>query len=138
MPKLFNRRVLLQALLTLTFDLLGILSGRIALVFSPLFESAPWILALYPPMLSIRGNIGGIISGKLSTMLHTGGVEPRLRGNTQEFYSLIRSIFFLTFVETAGAGVLSFVINSFFGNTSLQQRAIAVFIRTPFKNIGEQ
>jgi len=120
LPKLFNNRVLLQALLALTFDLGGILSGRIALVFFPFFESAPWILALYPPMLSARGNIGGIFSGKLSTMLHIGEAEPRLRGNTREFYSLVGSIFFLTFVDTSGVGVLAFVINSFFGNASLQ------------------
>ena len=86
----------------------------------PLFQSAPWILALFPPLLTVRGNIGGIFAGKLGTMLHIGEAEPRLRGNTPEFYSFIRSIMTLTFIDTIGIGFLAFAVNSFFGNASLE------------------
>ncbi len=127
--KVLNKRVLLQALLALAFDLGGLLSGGLLLVFSPLFESAPWILALFPPLLSVRGDIGGIFAGKLGTMLHLGEAEPRLRKNTAEFYSLIKSMFFLTFVDTIGIGFFAFIINLFLGNTSPQN--ILLFIVVP-------
>lgn len=126
--KVLNKRILLQAFLALAFDLGGLLSGRIALVFSPLFESTPWILALFPPLLSVRGDIGGIFAGKLGTMLHLGEVEPRLRKNTSEFYSLIKSMFFLTFVDTIGIGVIAFMINLFLGNTTSEHLLFFIVI----------
>lgn len=129
MPNLLNRHILRQALIALAFDLGGLLSGRIVLIFYPLFESVPWILALFPPMLTVRGNIGGILSGKLGTMLHIGEAEPRLRGNTQEFYSFIRAILTLTFIDTVGIGILAFVVNFFFGNATLEQ--ILFFLTVP-------
>ena len=119
----------MQALIALTFDLGGVLSGRIFLVFSPLFELVPWILALYPPMLSIRGNLGGIFAGKLSTMLHTGEVEPKLLGNTKTFYSLIKAIFLLTFLDATIIGVFAFAINYFFGNAAIND--IIFFVMVP-------
>jgi len=128
LPRLINRAVLLQSLLALTFDIGGILSGRIVLLFSPIFESSPWILAIYPPLLSVRGNIGGIFSGRFSTMLHVGEAEPRLRRNTSEFYSLVRAIFFLTFVDTAGSGFIAFTVNSLFGNAMLSDLFFYVIV----------
>ena len=120
MPKFFNRQILKQSLIALTFDLGGIFSGRIMITLLPLFQSAPWILALFPPLLTVRGNIGGIFAGKLGTMLHIGEAEPRLRDNTPEFYSFIRAIMTLTFVDTIGIGFLAFAVNSFFGNASFE------------------
>ncbi len=128
MPKLVNKAILFQALLALSFDLGGIFSGRIVLLFSPLFESSPWILALYPPLLSVRGNIGGIFSGRLSTMLHIGEAEPQLKGNTTEFYSLIRAVFFLTFTDTVGVGLIAFAVNLFFGNAALADLLLFVIV----------
>lgn len=116
---LLRKSTLSQAFIALTFDLGGILSGRIALVFYPVFQAAPWILALFPPILSIRGNVGGIFSGKLSTMLHMGEAEPRLRGNTEEFYFLLKSIFTLIFLDTIVIGVIAFAINYLFGNAKI-------------------
>ena len=127
--KVLNKRILLQAFLAFTFDLGGILSGRIALVFSPLFASAPWILALFPPLLSVRGDIGGIFAGKLGTMLHLGEAEPKIRGNTREFYSFIKSIFFLTFTDTIGIGIVAFIINLVLGNASYEH--LLLFIAVP-------
>jgi mgtE-like transporter len=116
LPKFYDRSVLRQARFALAFDVGGIISGRIILVFAPLFGSELWIFALFPPVLSVRGNIGGIYSGKLSTMLHIGEAEPRLRNNSTEFHSLIRAIFTLTYVDTLGIGILAYVANIIVGN----------------------
>ncbi|MEM2921830.1 MAG: magnesium transporter [Candidatus Bathyarchaeia archaeon] len=128
MPRFIDKEVFLQSLLAFTFDIGGIVSGRIILLFLPLFESSPWILALYPPILSTRGNIGGVFSGKLSTMLHIGEVEPRLRQNTMEFYSLIWATLFLSFTSTAGSGLIAFMVNYFFGNAVLDHLFLYVVI----------
>ncbi len=129
MPRLFNRNILMQSLIALAFDLGGILSGRVVLIFYPLFESAPWILALFPPILTVRGNIGGILSSKLGTMLHSGEVEPRLRGNTPDFYSFIRAILTLTFLDTIGIGIFAFIVNLSFGNVAFEH--LSFFITVP-------
>lgn len=118
-----------QALVALAFDLGGVLSGGIALSFFPLLESAPWILLLFPPVLSVRGSIGGILSGKLSTMLHVGEAEPRLRGNTRQFYSLVNAILFLSFADTIGIGALAFLVNLLLGNVVIQH--LPFFIVVP-------
>jgi len=116
----YNPSTLKQALLALACDFGGVIAGRLMIVFAPLFGSVPWILALFTPMLTIRGNISGILSGKLSTMLHTGEVEPKFRDNTREFYGLIRAIFVLTFVDTVGIGAIAFAVNSLFFATTSQ------------------
>ncbi|MEM3404334.1 MAG: magnesium transporter [Nitrososphaeria archaeon] len=129
MQKHFQDSVFKQALVALSFDLGGILSGGILLVFTALFETNIWILALFPPILTIRGNIGGIFSGKLGTMLHTGEIKPRLLNNTLEFYSLVKVICFLTFVDTIGIGVLSFIINFAMGSIFLEH--LIFFLTVP-------
>lgn len=129
MPRLLNRQIVRQALIALAFDLGGLLAGRIALIFLPLLQSAPWVLALFPPLLSVRGSIGGILSGKLSTMLHSGEAEPRLIGNTRQFYSLIRAIFVLTFADAVVIGALAFLINLLFDAAVVHQ--ISFFVVVP-------
>ncbi len=62
-------------------------------------------------------------------MLHIGEVEPRLRGNTREFYSLIRAILVLAFTDTVGIGIIAFVVNFLFGNASL--RDLPLFLTIP-------
>jgi len=115
-----NRSILKQSLLALSFDLGGLFAGRLAIVFTPFLESAPWILALFPAMITVRGTIGGILAGKLSTMLHTGEIEPRLRGNTERFYSVIRGVLSLTFVDSLLIGLLSFGVNLLVGEAAPQ------------------
>ena len=61
-------------------------------VFTPMFSVNPWILALFPPILTVRGGIGGIFSGNLATMMHLGLVKPRIRGNTEQYKDLIKMI----------------------------------------------
>lgn len=128
MPLSLNRKVLKQALVALTFDTGGLVSGSVLLTFYPLFQSAPWILALFPAILTIRGNIGGILAGKLATMLHSGEIDPRLRNNTKEFYSFLQSILTLTFLDTLAIGGLAFAINLLFGNAVLSDALFFVIV----------
>ncbi|MBS7619422.1 magnesium transporter [Candidatus Bathyarchaeota archaeon] len=129
MVRYFNKGVFIEALSALTFDFLGLFSGRIALLFSPFFQSSLWILALYPPILTIRGNIGGVYSGNMSTMLHIGEVEPRFKNNTKKFYSLLESMFILTFIDSFILSMLAYLLNFFLGKTDFSQ--LQFFVTVP-------
>ncbi|MBC7090830.1 MAG: magnesium transporter [Nitrososphaeria archaeon] len=129
MPTFFKTNIFRQSIIALSFDLGGLLSGSVAAYYYPLFGNLVWILLLFTPILTIRGNIGGIYSGKLGTMLHLGLAKPSLFKNTREFYSLIKAILALTFFDTLVIGIISFALNSSFGLISLQH--LPYFILVP-------
>ena len=81
-----------QSLLSLSFDLGGMLAGTALAIYLNVFSLFPWSFILYPGILSIRGAIGGIFCGRLSTGLHLGTIRDRLLGNTRHFYTLCRLI----------------------------------------------
>lgn len=94
------------------FNLFGIVAGTTVALQLRLFALAPWAIAVYPAMVSARGVIGGLLSGRLSTALHIGTVKPRFFGNTKSFYSLLYAIVVLT-LETS---VLMSVVAALFGS----------------------
>jgi len=87
-----------QSLLSLSFDLGGMLAGTALAIYLNVFSLFPWSFILYPGILSIRGAIGGIFCGRLSTGLHLGTIRDRLLGNTRHFYTLCRLIVVLAFI----------------------------------------
>ncbi len=66
-----------QSLLSLSFDLGGIFAGLLIFTFIDLLSTEPWMIALYPGILSMRGVIGGFLSGRLTTALHLGMIEGK-------------------------------------------------------------
>jgi hypothetical protein len=103
-----------RGLLAFSINLIGFFGGGAVAALGPLFSENPWILALYPPILTVRGNLSGLYSGNLSTMLHLGLILPRFRGNTDYYSNLNRVIFFLTFIDTMIIGLVSFMIGLIF------------------------
>lgn len=99
-------------MLAYAFNVFGIVAGTTLALHLKLFESAPWAIAVYPAMLSARGVIGGLLSGRLSTGLHIGTVQPRFFGNTKSFYALLHAIVVLT-LETS---VLMSTVATLFGS----------------------
>jgi mgtE-like transporter len=118
-----------QTLIALLFNTLSLVAGGLISLFTPQFEAAPWILALFPPVLTIRGGIGGIFSGNLATMLHIGLIRPQMRKNTPVYYQLISSIFVITLVDTLVMGGVSFLLNLVLGRVSVQH--LSVFMVVP-------
>lgn len=94
------------------FNVFGIVAGTTVALNLRLFEFAPWAIAVYPAMLSARGVVGGLLSGRLSTALHVGTVQPRFLGNTRSFYALLHAIVALT-LETS---VLMSAVATLFGS----------------------
>ena len=118
-----------QTLIALLFNTLSLVAGGLISLFTPQFEAAPWILALFPPVLTIRGGIGGIFSGNLATMLHIGLIRPQMRKNTPVYYQLISSIFVITLIDTLIMGGISFLLNLLLGRVSAQH--LTVFMVVP-------
>jgi mgtE-like transporter len=118
-----------QTLIALLFNTLSLVAGGLISIFTPQFKAAPWILALFPPVLTIRGGIGGIFSGNLATMLHIGLIRPQMRKNTPVYYQLISSIFVITLVDTLIMGGVSFLLNLALGRVSVQH--LLVFMVVP-------
>lgn len=103
--------VLSQTLLVLSFDTLDLVAGFIAALVSSYVVEMPWILIVYPPLLTVRGNISGMFSGRLTTGLHSGLITPNIKKNTEYFYSLRASIFFMSFINATIVGFLTYVIS---------------------------
>ncbi|RJS88199.1 hypothetical protein CW705_09400, partial [Candidatus Bathyarchaeota archaeon] len=89
-----------QSFLALSLDLGGLLAGSIFLLFSNMFSVAPWLIMIYPSIISMRGVIGGFFSGRLSTALHLGTIRPTLLNNTRDFKILIFSVIILTVLSS--------------------------------------
>jgi len=94
-----------QSVLSMSFDLAGMLAGTLLALYLGVFALAPWTLALFPGVLSIRGAIGGLFSGRLSTALHVGTIRASYTKNTKSFYLLLHAVITLTFVSSVVLGL---------------------------------
>jgi len=126
----FYRSIPVQTLIAISFNSMSILAGGLISIFAPQFETAPWVLALFPPILTIRGGIGGVFSGNLATMLHLGLIRPQIRDNTPVFYQLISSVFVITLIDTLTMGFFSFVMNLAMGSVSFDHVFIFAVVPT--------
>ncbi len=96
-----------QSFLSLSSNLGAMLAGTFIVLYLNVFTPVPWILALFPGILSIRGSIGGLFSGRLSTGLHLGTVKPSYTENTREFYLLFYAIVTLTLESSIVVGLVA-------------------------------
>ena len=99
-----------QALFSMLFNFGGLLAGSVIAFNLGIFDVLPWALIIYPGILSIRGAIGGLYSGRLSTALHLGTIKPRLRGNTSEAYTLFTTVNALTLVSAIFMGSIGSIV----------------------------
>jgi len=97
---------------SLSFDILDVFAGAIsALVLLPYIHKTPWILAVLPIMLTIRGVGNGIFSGVLTTSLHIGTIEPRFRRNSSMYYSLVSSMLAMMLINIVLATLIIFMLS---------------------------
>lgn len=107
-------RTLKESLGAFGFNLVGIAAGAIIASYSGLFKLAPWIILVYPSVVSARGVIGGLFCGRLSTALHLGTMQPSFLGNTKSFYLLFRAIVVLTLEASLGMSLFAMLFGSAF------------------------
>lgn len=99
------------SLFSLAFNIGGLAAGILLATSTAVITSVRWGLLLYPSILSVRGAIGGIFSGRLSTALHLGTIKPQLIDNTEQFTLLVITISFLSLLS----GIVLWIYASGFG-----------------------
>ena len=110
-----------QSLLSFSFDIGGLLTGAILILYFDVLSisEAPWALFLFPGILSIRGAVGGLFSGHLGTGLHLGTIKPTLTKNTKDFHLLLRVVITLAFVSGISVGTGTWIFGMFLWNATI-------------------
>ena len=103
-----------ETALACLFDIGGLIAGFTIAVQLGIFQLSPWALALYPAVVSVKGVITGLLTGRLSTALHLGTVYPKFFGNTKSFYQLLGAMVVLTLATSATISVISILFGTLF------------------------
>lgn len=101
------------------FDIGGLVAGFVVASQLGIFQLAPWAIALYPAILSAKGVIGGLLSGRLSTALHLGTIYPRFFGNTKSFYKLVEALVVITLATSVAMSSVSLIFGHLFWGITL-------------------
>lgn len=113
-PQYSFHKAFRECLTSFTFDLIGLLAGFIFVCFLGVFVLAPWIIAVYPAILTAKGVIAGLLAGKLGTALHIGTIYPRFTGNTRTFYRLFDVIMVVNLITSLFMSSIAIVFGIFF------------------------
>ena len=124
-----------ETTLAYSFDLLGLFAGFLIAYQLNVFRLSPWALALYPTLISIRV-INGLLSGRLSTALHLGTINPKFFGNTKSFYKLIEAIIVLTLVTSLTVSVISLLFGYLFWGIALSDFSAIVLVMVSTLAVG--
>jgi mgtE-like transporter len=103
---------------TCLFDIGGLIAGFLIAWQLHVFELAPWVIALYPAVVSVKGVISGILTSRLSTQLHLGTIYPKFFGNTKNFRKLIDAMVVLTLGTSVTISAFAIVFGTFFWGIS--------------------
>ncbi len=106
-------KIFRESLLAYTFDFGGLVAGILIATQLHIFQLSPWIIAIYPAVLSAKGVIMGLFSGRLSTALHLGTIHPRFFGNTRTFHRLFQAIVVASLAASITMSATSIVLGSF-------------------------
>lgn len=72
-------------------------------------ELIPGILVMIPPLLAIRGNIGGALASRLGTGLHQGIIDPEIMWSDEVRTNISASIL-LTLLISITTGILASIV----------------------------
>ncbi|RLI62328.1 MAG: hypothetical protein DRO93_01650 [Candidatus Thorarchaeota archaeon] len=121
-------RFLGQSVMSLAFDMGGLVAGTILAAFLGAFSTVPWAVLVFPGILSIRGAVGGLFSGRLSTALHIGSIRPSFLHNTREYYDLIQSVVVLTLVSGVSMAAMASVFSAALLGTTIADSLTMILV----------
>ena len=145
--KLENRtKVFRESFGVFLFNFGELLAGSLAVYFISLVLVRNWVIMIYPLVLGVRGAVNGVLSGRLSTGLHTRLIEPSLRKNTSYYYSILAAICTLSLISSLTIGVIAFILSTIFYQTApaeffliifscMVTKAIALLVTAPFTSL---
>ncbi len=91
------RRLVRESVVVLSgAALVSSLAGAVLQSRDGLFLAVPALLLLFPPFVAVFGSLGGILSSRLTSKLHLGIVEPRLRPDKPVVLELSTTFLFAT------------------------------------------
>ncbi len=110
-----------QSLLSLSFDIVGLLTGTLFVLYLGVLSinEAHWALFLFPGILSVRGAVGGLFSGHLGTRLHLGTIKASFTKNTSDFHTLLRVVIALTLISGVAVGTGTWIFGLFLWDATL-------------------
>ncbi|MCW4000374.1 MAG: magnesium transporter [Candidatus Bathyarchaeota archaeon] len=103
------------------FDIGGLIAGFMVALQLGLFNESPWAIALYPAVISVKGVLTGLLTGRLSTALHLGTVYPKFLGNTKSFRRLISAMIVLTLATSATISAISILFGILFWGVTVNE-----------------
>lgn len=103
------------------FDIGSLIGGFMIALQLDIFHLSPWAIALYPAVISIKGVITGVLTGRLSTALHLGTIYPKFLGNTKSFYRLISATIMLTLATSVTISLVSILFGTLFWGVTLTE-----------------
>ncbi|MBN2334615.1 magnesium transporter [Candidatus Bathyarchaeota archaeon] len=121
------REAYAESLASLSFNLTGLLAGGLLSIYFGLFKEYSWAFILYPGILSVRGAIGGLFSGRVSTGLHLGLVKPTVRDNTEYAYTLFQTVMAIALISSVFMSTLGSLFSVAQGAAALQD-ILRIFI----------
>jgi mgtE-like transporter len=126
------RENLSQSLLSFSFDVGGLLTGALLVLYFDVMKYVPWALILFPGILSVRGAIGGLFSGHLSTGLHVGTVKASYTKNTKDFHLLLQAVITLALISGITVGIGTSIFGVFFWKVTVLDfiKLLAVIVAT--------
>ena len=101
------------------FDVGGLFAGFVLASQLNTFQLSPWAIAIYPAIVSAKGVIGGLLSGRLGTALHIGTIYPKLFKNTETFYTLYKALIVITLLTSVGMSLVSLAFGLLFWGITL-------------------
>jgi mgtE-like transporter len=125
-----------EALVAYTFDFGGMIAGLIIASQIYAFHFSPWMIAVYPAVLSAKGVIMGLFSGRLSTALHLGTIYPRFFGNTKSFYKLFEAVIVVTFIASSLMSSVAVVLGAFFWGITFADFSDILFVVISIMTLG--
>jgi mgtE-like transporter len=121
-----------QSLLSFSFDVGGLLTGALLVLYFDVMKYVPWALVLFPGILSVRGAIGGLFSGHLSTGLHLGTVKASYTKNTKDFHLLLQAVITLALISGITVGIGTSIFGVFLWKATVLDfiKLLAVIVAT--------
>jgi mgtE-like transporter len=110
-----------ETTLACLFDIGSLIAGFMIALELDVFQMAPWAIALYPAVISVKAVITGLLTGRLSTALYLGTIYPKFFGNTKSFYKLVAAMVVLTLGTSATISAISIVFGTLFWGVTVSE-----------------
>jgi mgtE-like transporter len=125
-----------ETALACLFDIGGLIAGFTIALQLGVFQLSPWAIALYPAVVSVKGVITGLLTGRLSTALHLGTIYPKFFGNTKIFYRLLGAMVVLTLATSATISAIAMVFGTLFWGMAISDFVAVLTVMVATLSLG--